>query len=189
MLPEALGVVRFLEMFRQPALLLASSCTLVLACGGRSMLDDYADGIPAIVPQAGPGFGSPQGDGDVDGGTAGNADGGGQAQGSPVGGACDKDPDCADKGAICLKEITILSLFPITFPGGSCTIPGCESDDDCPEGSGCLEGFQEPACTALCEGAQDCRPEYSCDAIPTSDDPRTYCQPPIDVPNFPGFGG
>jgi hypothetical protein len=107
--------------------------------------------------------------------------------GADVGAACEENSDCAGEGAVCLDELEILPpFFSIEFPGGACAIPGCESDEDCPEGSACLEGFSEPACTALCDDDSDCREDegYTCGVVPMSGDEREFCQPPFELPGF-----
>lgn len=179
--------------------LLASAC--LVACGGRSELDDYADGVPAIVPQSNAGGGNNtgdgdrgDGDGDGDSGDGDTGDGDGMAPtGAEIGEACEMPSDCmGGANAFCVKELSV-EIFggfsiPITFPGGACTVRNCTSDKDCPTGSGCLMGFSEPACTRLCTDNTQCRADegYTCATIQGSSDTRKFCQPPID---FGGFGG
>ncbi|MFT3927412.1 MAG: hypothetical protein QM778_33065 [Myxococcales bacterium] len=170
--------------------LLAGSC--LLACGGRSDLDDYSQGLAAVVPQGDQIGGGSAGDGDGDGGTGNNGNGNGT--GAEVGEPCDDKSDCmGGANADCLKTVTINVgiSFDIMFPGGSCTILNCKSDADCPKGTGCLMGFSAPACTKTCEQASDCRSDegYTCGAVTGSQDQRKFCQPPIDFGGLPGGGG
>jgi|GEM_PF-5650208 len=178
-------------MHRLVFLVFASS---LFACGGRSDLDDYSDGLAAVVPQGDHLGGTGSGDGDGD--DAGNppGDGTGDTTGADVGEPCEQKTDCmGGANAECLKKVTLMLgiSFDITFPGGTCTITGCKSDADCPAGTGCLMSFQQPACTKLCTQATDCRSAegYTCGAVTGSSDSRKFCQPPIDLGGVLGGGG
>lgn len=182
------------------ASVLASTCGLLLACGGRSELDDYSDGVPSIVPMSnavGDGDTGNNGDGDRGDGDQGDGDQGDGDQGdgdatstgADVGEACGKSSDCmGGSNANCITSLQIDLGFiqlPITFPGGSCTITGCKTDADCPKGAGCLMGFAAPACTKLCNDATECRADegYTCNSLMFgSSDTRKFCQPPVNLP-------
>lgn len=194
------GPVRFTIMSRLGLVgsLLLSTTSLVFACGGRSELDDYANGLPSVVPVGdlsgnGDGDGDDDdddddGDGDGDRDDDGDGDGDDMSTGAEVGAACDEKSDCMGGAkAECIKnvmvDLTIIQL-PIEFPGGSCTITGCQGEGDCPEGTGCLTGFAAPACTVLCSEDLQCRSAegYTCGALPFGSDTRKFCQPPVDLP-------
>jgi hypothetical protein len=187
-----------------------ASSGLLLACGGRSELDDYANGVPTIVPasNAGGGGGNNAGDGDTgdgdsnangDGDSNANGDGDSTTRGADVGDACEENGDCmGGANASCLDTLPVMVFgfsIDITFPGGACTIRNCKTDADCPKESGCLSGFAEPACTRTCNDASECRMAegYTCNTIMGSMDTRKFCQPPLDLGGFaggiPGGGG
>jgi hypothetical protein len=196
--------------------LLALAALAAAGCGGRSDLDDYADGIPTVVRypsgEARKGTGNDDtggddsqhdddkdggGDGDAsstDGGAGGHVGDGGAAQSKgAVGDACDKNDDCKGKNATCVTKTTVLTFVEIDFPNGFCTITNCQSDDDCPSGTGCLKGLSQPACTPLCEKDDQCRKDegYTCSTIAAgvSSDTRKFCQPPNPLSGGTGTGG
>lgn len=185
---------------------LVVSCIVgsLTACGGRSSLDEYEDGIPSVVPLTGSGRGSEPdastgtdagGDGDDDGGTPGDGDGDGERPGGGgrIGDACHPtNAPCAGEQSQCLERLSLGGFITIPFEGGYCTQPGCSRNADCPEGSGCFRGIGSPACVKLCEDNSDCRTDdgYTCSAIPVIGSANTtYCLPPLDFTGFPGLGG
>jgi hypothetical protein len=184
-------------MFKQKARSLSTLGLMgfLAACGGRSGLDDYVNGIPAVVPVPESGG---DGDGDGDGGAGTTEPDGGvteddagndagpepsPSKGGAVGEACDDQNPCAGDNGTCLETVQILGgLVTIEYPGGYCTVPNCESDQDCPDGSACFAGAGTPACLQLCEETSDCRDGegYTCGTIPFPGvtDTKTYCLPP-----------
>jgi hypothetical protein len=187
------------------ALALACGAPLALAaaCGGRSELDDYSDGIPSVVPltdQEGqrPGADGGQNGGDGDAAVPGSQQDSGQAaqdSGSlapkaAVGEACSQAQDCAGDNASCLTKVNVIT--PVTYPNGYCTV-GCQSNDDCPDGTACFMGGPQPGCLVTCSQSSDCRADegYTCGKPPLSGstDPNNYCLPPFSLGGFGGFGG
>lgn len=174
---------------------------LLTGCGGRSSLDAYEDGIPSVVPLTGSGRGpgvvdggttadAGDGDGDSDGG--GDGDGDGDATGGAIGEACHpQNAPCAGEQSQCLEQLSLGGFITVPFEGGYCTQPGCSSNADCPEGSGCFRGVGTPACLQRCTDDSQCRTDedYGCDSIPFVGDGTTYCLPPFDFGGFPGLGG
>jgi hypothetical protein len=154
---------------------LLALCTA--ACGGRSSLDDYADGIPDIVPSPIVDVGDAAvrdaaADEDAGGRDAGRDAGPTQLEGN-VGEACEDDRDCSGELG-CAEEIDLF-LFTTELPGGYCS-GACQSDDDCPRGSGC--DFVLGACLQECTRNTQCRANegYTC-ALFTPLSQRTFCVP------------
>ncbi len=188
-------------MLRSKLVLLSALCSLSFACGGRSALNDYEDGVASIVPRTSHEFpgqaGGGKGDGDADGDEpdageadgdkpdAGDGDGPGRGQAlKPIGAACNADNECGTGSEYtCLEELPLLTFFAVEFPGGLCT-SGCQDDDDCPEDSACLKLLNSAGCMPRCDSASDCRRNegYACNAIPFNADTRTYCLPPFSLP-------
>ena len=81
-------------------------------------------------------------------------EGEGEGDGSPVGGPCDLDGDCADAEAACLTDAE-------GFPGGYCMVPDCD-ELPCPAGSECFQITEagDTACLATCD--EGCRRGYEC---------------------------
>jgi hypothetical protein len=161
----------------------------LVACGAGSSLDEYAEGVPDVVPSpikvsdddagddeddAGTqNDGGSRNDGGArDGGTdAGRNDGGGQQGGqeggqggAAIGSACTKTEECT-AGGNCLTNVN-LQIVQLDFPKGYCSKMGCMSDGDCPSGSGCL-GLTS-TCLKTCTNNTQCRSAdgYQCSAPP-----------------------
>lgn len=184
-------------------LLSASICAAIApACGGRSGLDDFANGSNNIIVGSGNGDddgkdGGAGGAGDGGAGVA-NDDGGTAADGGDepgnggereVGEKCEQDKQCGDEGATCVAEVEIFGGFGIEFPGGYCSVQECQDDGDCPDGSGCFDSLGQPICLQLCEGDDECRTDegYQCGSIGQGgpggggggQDSPSYCLPPF----------
>jgi hypothetical protein len=72
-----------------------------------------------------------------------------------IGADCKLDADCKGEGTC------------FDWPGGYCTELGCQSDDDCPDGSGCLPLLENgTGCFDSCVTTVDCRQGYGCKGIP-----------------------
>jgi hypothetical protein len=77
--------------------------------------------------------------------------------------------------------------FSLEFPGGYCVKPGCDTNEDCPDGTGCLNSpalamqGAPASCIALCSAPSDCRDGYECNTLPAiiGGDGTTYCLPPL----------
>ena len=67
-----------------------------------------------------------------------------------VGGACSSDRDC--------KEVCLTGS---DWPGGMCSLR-CDSDDDCPYGSHCID-TERGVCMMACRSDDDCPGGYECD--------------------------
>jgi hypothetical protein len=73
-----------------------------------------------------------------------------------VGGACTGDAECDQH---CIRDDD--------FPGGFCTLLGCRSNEDCPDGTVCVTA-EGGVCLFPCEGPLDCtatflgRSGYTC---------------------------
>lgn len=183
----------------------------MVACGAGSSLDEYADGVPEIVPSpiessadasgeeeeerdAGDaGRGRDAGsDAGRDAGVRRDSGSGGQAGGTAaIGSSCTDASECSGDPAQCLTSIA--SIF--TFPKGYCAQMGCQSNDQCPSGSGCLASFQ--TCLKTCTRNNECRTAdgYQCAAPPlgglggTGGGSARYCLP-AEVASIGGlFGG
>ena len=83
--------------------------------------------------------------------------------GSPVGGACDDDSDCADGNATCYPYL--FNGEPTGFVNGYCIIFSCTANS-CPAGSKCEQVASDggTACVSSCEATSDCRADegYAC---------------------------
>ena len=130
---------------------------LVAACGARSALDDYADGVPDIIP-------SP-----IVQASDGGSDG---ASGPAIGDPCEDDDDCA-KGATCIDEVNL--GFKASLPGGYCT-QSCSKDGDCPDGAGCEQLLD--TCLKSCTKTSQCREDEGYECNPSVvDESESYCTP------------
>jgi hypothetical protein len=190
------GTARFDQTPRLHSAWTFGLVALLAACGGRSDLNDYANGIPSVVPLTNPNSGS-----GIDAGASGNTpgntspdasssnsddggNGGGNTGGGALGEACDPKTDpCAGSKSFCLQNVSILGgLVMISYPGGYCTLPGCASDKDCPDGSACFNGGSMPACLQTCQKTSECRADegYTCGMVPLpgTTDQHSYCLPP-----------
>lgn len=162
----------------------------LVACGAGSSLDEYADGVPDVVPSpikvSGDAGDDDDDDDKKDGGSdagrtdagtsrdggsdAGRTDagggqqGGGQQGGADIGSACTKTEECT-AGGNCLTNVN-LQIVQLDFPKGYCSKMGCMTDNDCPSGSGCLAITQ--TCLKTCTSANQCRTAdgYQCSAPP-----------------------
>ncbi len=188
------------------------SCLVLVACTGRSSLNDFANGSTDTV-KGRPGGGNGNANGDEDGGGNGNTadggddDGGGDNNngnandgnnggnngngndGKGIGEACTDAEQCTGRSATCLEELNVFNFITVDFPGGYCTQTDCEEDTDCPTGSRCFTSIPNQSfCAKTCRANSECRTRenYSCTTAPLSQEPQTYCLPPI---NFPGGGG
>lgn len=82
---------------------------------------------------------------------SGNGNGGSVGkEGDVVGGPCTAD-ECAG-GSTCLVNTM--------YPGGMCTL-ACETQDDCPSGTVCVQE-SGGTCLLACTSATDCREGYDC---------------------------
>lgn len=82
--------------------------------------------------------------------------------GAEIGDACTNDAECG-QGRSCDRASR----------GGYCTVSPCEGNS-CPEGGVCVEFANEQTfCMAACEGGDDCRPGYVCDA---ETGPSKFCR-------------
>lgn len=169
---------------RQTSIWLLVSLALTAACGTRTTLDGWQDGVPSYVLE-GPTPATP--DTERDSGTAPTADASTEAGtgGAAVGDPCSVDGDCAGEPGSCLQSVTFGGFAQVDFPGGYCTLTGCQDDADCPDGSACFTATGMPGCNKLCESDADCRKDegYTCAAVPLpfASDNRTFCQPPFDL--------
>jgi len=79
----------------------------------------------------------------------------------PIGGACERDSDCADQGAGCYPERVQGS--DTGFQGGYCVKFDC-GQSGCPQGSACLTVSQDgtTACFDSCGDGDSCRAGYQC---------------------------
>ncbi|MCZ7681221.1 MAG: hypothetical protein M5U28_21495 [Sandaracinaceae bacterium] len=71
--------------------------------------------------------------------------------GPVVGGDCVVSSECAMESRCLTGE---------AYPGGYCA-KSCASDEDCPDGSACVEQ-EGGVCLLACGGASDCREGYDC---------------------------
>jgi hypothetical protein len=133
---------------------------VAVACGSASELDDYATGLPGIVPNP-------------------------VAPPASVGEACDAKRGCEEEDGC--KQSTAIGVVPVTFPGGYCTA-ACTTNDDCPDGTGCVTSAGQ--CMDLCAGAVECRTAegYTCQNLPLQSTGPKYCLPAIDVGGLGGSG-
>jgi len=162
-------------------------------CGGRSGLDDFANGADDLIPGsrggakinadggATNGSGNEGGDADVtpkeDAGPAEPA----PAERGEIGAQCMGDKACNGATSTCLQEIPGAMGQTTRFPNGYCTVENCGADGQCPAGSGCLEAYGVLNCMQRCDDESDCRTEdgYECGLPEGSSDPGTYCIPPF----------
>lgn len=163
-------------MLRSKLILLPALGLLALACGGRSDLDDYTNGLASVVPRTSHEFPT-QGEAPA------RSD---EDTLLPVGSACSEADECGTSNAhLCMEQVAALTFFSMKFPGGMCTF-ACTSDRDCPEDSACIIDFDTPRCLPLCDSASDCRTDegYACARVPGSEDKRNFCVPKAPIPGL-----
>lgn len=103
-----------------------------------------------------------------------------------VGDECQSSVDCSVNGD---------RVCDLSFPGGYCTVFGCDQDT-CPDEAVCVEfrfltpRLAETSCMARCESNDDCRDGYDCAAAEVLEEngenlaqvldssPRAFCIPP-----------
>lgn len=178
------------------------SCLLLVACSGRSSLNDFANGSTDTV-KGRPGNGDAGGNNganDDAGGNGADEDGGGSGGNGnansgddegQIGDPCSDAEDCVGRSATCLEELSIFSILTIEFPGGYCAQSDCEDDSDCPDGARCFSSIpNQTFCAKSCDRNSDCRTSegYECGTAPLSQETTTYCLPPINIPGGGGGG-
>jgi hypothetical protein len=175
--------------------------TCAWACGGGSALDEYEDGVPGVVPSpvsssrdAGTGRDSGTGNRDAGGGAqGGGAQGGGAqgggAQGGGVGSACTSDRNCTDDEASCETNVNFFGLLGYELKGGYCTTSGCQSDAQCPAGSGCF--VLTGNCLKKCSANSQCRVAdgYQCANLDGSQNLCVPGQAAMDIGSLGGLLG
>lgn len=82
--------------------------------------------------------------------------------GAVVGGDCVVSGECAHDSFCLTGE---------AYPGGYC-VQGCDSDEECPEGSACVE-HEGGVCLLSCASAAECREGYDCLALDVRGGPGT----------------
>jgi hypothetical protein len=139
---------------------LASALTLLASagCGGGSELDDYADGVPDVVP-------APV-----------------SVSKGETGAACTTADDCDGTDSStgqCASTMNLSALVNnVAFTGGYCT-SSCSTPAECPTGSSCLSTPRR--CIATCVTDADCRSTegYKCQSAPSGGGGLKYCLPPL----------